>query len=71
MDGGNDSELWRTNGTEAGTKLVKDTGAGGARARAQQHRGALYFGARSDVFGKEPWILRDAGSPGAGPDRRR
>jgi ELWxxDGT repeat protein len=57
---GNDAELWRSNGTTAGTKLVKEffPGLEGGFPKSLTRIGdTLYLSARDDVFGAEPWTL--------------
>ena len=57
-DGDRGRELWQTDGTAAGTTLVKDinpTGASGAAMRFQLGSRALLF-ADDGVHGYEPWI---------------
>ena len=51
-------ELWRTNGTNAGTYMVKDIvpGAGDSDPRdLHVHQGLLYFTARTAANGREIW----------------
>jgi len=60
-DGAHGYELWRTNGTEAGTTLVKDinTNSGGDESSAPDHfevfGGYLYFQANDGTNGYELW----------------
>lgn len=66
-DGFLGKELWRSNGTSAGTFLIKDiyAGSGDSNPTAQQHplperrnlilNGVLYFGADDGNFGGELW----------------
>jgi len=63
-DGGNGFELWKTNGTAAGTVLVKDihpAGDGGP-AYLTHAGGVLYFVADDGVHGRELW--KTDGTPG-------
>lgn len=51
-------ELWRTNGTLAGTELVKDIKAGSGSSNPSNlfvYKGALYFQADDGVVGTELW----------------
>ena len=53
------TELWRTDGTTAGTRLVKDInpGSSGANPRAlTEYQGKLFFFANDGVHGNEPWM---------------
>lgn len=56
----NGSKLWRTDGTQAGTQLVKDVkllGTGYPEIfRYQIHNNRLYFTADDNVHGKELWV---------------
>ena len=59
-DGVNGTELWKTDGTNAGTVMVKDINITGAQAGSGPYRftvfnGALYFSADDGVNGYEPW----------------
>lgn len=62
-------ELWRTDGTEEGTRMVRDMAPGPAdsltgdfwllqytRGRHEVLRGRLYFMARTEETGREPWV---------------
>jgi ELWxxDGT repeat protein len=59
-DGIHNSELWRSDGTEAGTYLVKDIAAGGDSGTAVYGiiaaNGLLFFSASTSEFGVEPWV---------------
>jgi len=49
-------ELWKTNGTEAGTVRIKDFGAGNGQIQELfVFNGEVYFGAEDGVNGKELW----------------
>jgi ELWxxDGT repeat protein len=56
----NGTTLWRSDGTNAGTVIVKETGAYGmwdyAPAQLQVVNGKLYFIGYNSSTGKEPWI---------------
>lgn len=57
-DGVHGDELWRSDGTEAGTELVKDiyTGVNGSQMIfITTTNDALYFGARDETHGTELW----------------
>ena len=57
-DGVNGSELWKTDGTEAGTVMVKDinVGAGsGFPATFMEMNGVIYFSATDGVNGLQLW----------------
>lgn len=56
-DGTNGVELWRSNGTTAGTMLVKDINVGGSSSpeKFYAHGGKVYFSA-DDGAGKELWV---------------
>lgn len=51
------SELWKSDGTEAGTVLVKNIriGEGGSDKYMEVANGLLYFRAKDDVNGEELW----------------
>ncbi len=54
-------ELWRSNGTAAGTKLVKDIYSGNKSSYPSNffaHNNNLYFLAEDGIHGNELWILR-------------
>ncbi len=58
-DGALGAELWRTDGTPAGTRMVKDIRPGIASAgvyRATAFGGRLVFLADDGVHGGEPWV---------------
>src|SRR4029453_14987646 len=51
-------ELWKSDGTAAGTVLLKDTIPGSAGGRPQELtnvRGALFFSASTSGLGRELW----------------
>ena len=55
----NGYELWRSDGTEAGTYMVKDINPGGGSSNISEITaidGLLYFSAYTDEDGQEPWI---------------
>ena len=57
-DGTNGQELWRTDGTEAGTTLVKDIRSGADGSYPSNFtglNGALYFSANDGDYGVELW----------------
>ncbi len=60
-DGENGDELWRSDGTEAGTVLVADidptAGDGSYPYPLAFLNGSLFFGASDGVTGDEPWVL--------------
>ena len=54
------TELWKTDGTENGTRLLKDINTGTVTAHASpngfvEFRGKLYFTANDGQFGSELW----------------
>ena len=57
-DGVTGDELWVTDGTRPGTKLVKDIRAGQYGSNPQDlvaFKGQLYFSANDDVIGRQLW----------------
>ena len=57
-DGVNGQELWKSDGTSAGTVLVKNIGPGnvsGAPAELSVVNGTLFFSAADFVSGRELW----------------
>jgi len=80
-DGRHGRELWRTDGTKQGTRLVADIAPGEASSAPDglvSAMGRLYFSADDGVHGREPWIsdgtragtrmLRDVRAGAAGSD---
>jgi ELWxxDGT repeat protein len=58
-DSAHGQELWRTDGTAAGTSLVKDihpTGNGFSSVPPLAFNGRLFFVANDGVHGAEPWV---------------
>jgi ELWxxDGT repeat protein len=81
-DGTRGTELWRSDGTAAGTFIVKDIrpGANGSGpAQLTSHQGALYFVADDGTSGRELWrsdgtaagtaLVKDVDPAGNGPVR--
>lgn len=57
-DGSANGELWKSNGTEAGTVLVADINQGAAGSHPHSfifHNGLVYFTATTDDYGREIW----------------
>lgn len=55
-------ELWESDGTPTGTKLVKDIMPGRKSSSPENlylHQGVLYFSANDSVHGRELWKLND------------
>ncbi len=60
LNGSHNRELWKTNGTAAGTVLVKDINTGSADASSDpiyltSMNGTLYFSADDGINGRELW----------------
>ena len=58
-DGIHGNELWRSNGTPAGTFMVKDIEPGTASSspiEITEANGKLYFSAITSTYGREPWV---------------
>lgn len=58
-DGPHGLELWSTDGTAKGTRLVKETCPGECHGLGSvwlAHRGRLYFAGNDGVHGWEPWV---------------
>ena len=63
INGTNGSELWKSDGTAAGTVMVKDiyTGAGQSHpSHLTEFNGALYFFADDGTNGFELWVLKNS-----------
>jgi ELWxxDGT repeat protein len=57
-------ELWRSDGTTAGTQMVQDSGGGGFNAYFMANiRGTLFFSGDDGVHGQVPWTLPVAPAP--------
>ena len=59
-DGVNGHELWKSDGTEAGTVMVMDIRLGFESSRPEHLTAvghALYFSADDGYLGREPWVL--------------
>lgn len=57
-DGAHGRELWKSDGTSGGTRLVKDINAGAMPSNPSSLpnvNGTLFFTAREDVHGRELW----------------
>jgi ELWxxDGT repeat protein len=69
---GSDGEVWRTDGTAAGTYKLTNLEPGVERSFAEPDDlffapdGSLYFNADTQQYGQEPWRLPPAGAAGAG-----
>jgi ELWxxDGT repeat protein len=62
--GGKGRELWRSDGTESGTRRVKDIkpgGGGSGPTHLAAFAGLLYFGANDGVHGRELWVTDGTG----------
>lgn len=64
-DGTNGNELWRTNGTPAGTSMLKNIYPGGSSSDPQRLQAigtSVYFVATDGVHGKEVWRSSGTGA---------
>ena len=53
------SELWRSDGTDSGTVMIKDINPGGANANIMNpvyYNGKIYFSADDGISGREVWV---------------
>ncbi len=60
-----DGELWTTDGTRAGTFVLKDIAAGPEAShpgRLVKHQGRIFFDADDGVHGRELWVSDGSGS---------
>ena len=58
-DGIHGNELWRSDGTDAGTFMVKDIEPGTASSNPYNitaANGKIYFSATTSTYGEEPWV---------------
>lgn len=58
-DGIHGNELWRTDGTDAGTFMVKDVEPGETSSdpfEITEANGKIYFSANTSAYGNEPWV---------------
>src|SRR6202023_2563521 len=59
-DGVHGAELWQSNGTAAGTVMIKDINAGPANSYPfdlVNANGTLFFSANDGIHSAEPWVL--------------
>ena len=64
-DGIHGSELWRSDGTAAGTFMVKDVQPGAAASNPYEitaANGNIYFSATTLAYGQEPWVSNGTAS---------
>jgi MYXO-CTERM domain-containing protein len=62
-DGVNGTELWRSDGTEAGTFVLHDIAPGQLSSEPASftfHGGSIVFGANDGRHGREPWLMSRA-----------